>query len=79
MDQTRTRLTRATFRSQRAGKRRYITGFDGLRTLAVLGVIIYHLAPSSMQGGYLGVPIFFLISGYLVTYLLIQEWETRNT
>ncbi|RXI78211.1 acyltransferase family protein [Levilactobacillus suantsaii] len=78
MDQTRTRLTRATFRSQRAGKRRYITGFDGLRTLAVLGVIIYHLAPSSMQGGYLGVPIFFLISGYLVTYLLIQEWETHS-
>lgn len=76
MDQWNTPITRASWRNQRAGKRRYITGFDGLRTLAVLGVIIYHLVPSSLQGGYLGVPIFFLISGYLVTYLLIQEYET---
>lgn len=79
MDQWNTPITRASWRSQRASKRRYITGFDGLRTLAVLGVIVYHLAPSSLQGGYLGVPIFFLISGYLVTYLLIQEHETHNT
>lgn len=78
MDQMHTRLTRSSWRSQRVGKKRYITGFDGLRTLAVLGVIIYHLAPSALPGGYLGVPIFFLISGYLVTYLLIQEWETHN-
>lgn len=80
MEQWNTPVTRASWRSQRAaaGKRRYITGFDGLRTLAVLGVIVYHLAPSSLQGGYLGVPIFFLISGYLVTYLLIQEYETHD-
>jgi len=78
MDQWNTPLTRASWRSQRAGKKRYITGFDGLRTLAVLGVIIYHLVPSSLEGGYLGVPIFFLISGYLVTYLLIQEYETHD-
>ncbi|MGY5340541.1 acyltransferase family protein [Levilactobacillus spicheri] len=78
MDQWNTPITRASWRNQRAGKRRYITGFDGLRTLAVLGVIIYHLVPSSLQGGYLGVPIFFLISGYLVTYLLIQEYETHG-
>ena len=71
-------MTRSAWRSQRTKKKRYITGFDGLRTLAVIGVIVYHLAPSSMQGGYLGVPIFFLISGYLVTYLLIQEWETHG-
>ncbi|WP_367295590.1 acyltransferase family protein [Levilactobacillus yonginensis] len=78
MDQTYTRLTRTLLRSQREGKRRYITGFDGIRTLAVLGVIIYHLAPSTLQGGYLGVPIFFVVSGYLITYLLIQEWDTHN-
>ena len=78
MEQMNTRVTRAAWRTQRPRKKRYITGFDGLRTLAVIGVIVYHLAPSSMQGGYLGVPIFFLISGYLVTYLLIQEWETHG-
>ena len=65
-------------RARQAGKRRYITGFDGIRTLAVLGVIIYHLAPSTLQGGYLGVPIFFVVSGYLITYLLIQEFDTQN-
>lgn len=78
MEQQTARMTRSAWRSQRTKKKRYITGFDGLRTLAVIGVIVYHLAPSSMQGGYLGVPIFFLISGYLVTYLLIQEWETHG-
>ncbi|MFC6260181.1 acyltransferase family protein [Levilactobacillus fujinensis] len=79
MNQTNTRLTRTLLRNQRAGKRRYISGFDGIRTLAVLGVIIYHLAPSTLQGGYLGVPIFFVVSGYLITYLLIQEWDTKNS
>lgn len=79
MDQSYTRVSREFIRAQRAGKRRYITGFDGIRTLAVLGVIIYHLAPSTLQGGYLGVPIFFVVSGYLITYLLIQEWDTTHS
>jgi len=79
MDQSYTRMTREILRGRRAGKRRYITGFDGIRTLAVLGVIIYHLAPSTLQGGYLGVPIFFVVSGYLITYLLIQEWDTTHS
>ncbi len=47
--------------------RRYITGIDGLRTLAVLGVIAYHLLPAALPGGFLGVPIFFGLTGYLVT------------
>ncbi|MGO2891036.1 MAG: acyltransferase family protein [Enterococcus devriesei] len=54
---------------------RYITGFDGIRSLAVIGVILYHLLPSQMRGGYLGVPVFFAVSGYLITDLLIQEWK----
>ncbi len=58
--------------------RRYITGFDGIRTLAVLGVIIYHLMPASLQGGYLGVPIFFVVSGYLITDILLQDWFGRG-
>lgn len=51
----------------KAPKRRFISGFDGLRTLGVIGVIMYHLNPTVFSGGYLGVPIFFLISGYLIT------------
>ncbi|MGX7204284.1 acyltransferase family protein [Enterococcus pingfangensis] len=54
---------------------RYITGFDGIRSLAVIGVILYHLMPTQMRGGYLGVPIFFVVSGYLITDLLLQEWN----
>lgn len=53
--------------------RRFITGIDGLRTLAVLGVIIYHLLPNVLQGGYLGVPLFLLISGYFVTYQFSRQ------
>lgn len=59
-------------------KRRYITGLDGLRALAVIGVIFYHLMPGKMRGGYLGVPVFFVISGYLITDLLRQEWQENG-
>lgn len=59
----------------RSGEKRYITGFDGLRTLAVIGVIVYHLLPATLQGGYLGVPIFLLITGYLITNQLVNEWN----
>lgn len=58
---------------KRLEKSRYITGFDGIRTIAVVGVILYHLFPQIMSGGYLGVPIFFTLSGYLITDLLRQE------
>ncbi|MGC6770148.1 acyltransferase family protein [Enterococcus sp. LJL128] len=63
---------------QRLKNSRYITGFDGIRTLAVVGVILYHLFPPIMSGGYLGVPIFFTLSGYLITDLLRQEWLQNN-
>lgn len=53
--------------------RHYIPGLDGLRALAVLAVIAYHLAPHLIPGGYLGVDIFFVISGFLITTLLITE------
>src|SRR5690554_2102971 len=48
-------------------------GLDGLRAIAVLTVILYHLAPNAMPGGFLGVDIFFVISGFLITSLLLSE------
>lgn len=57
---------------------RYISGFDGIRTIAVVAVILYHLAPYQFQGGFLGVPIFFVVSGYLITDLLLQEWKQNQ-
>ncbi len=55
--------------------RRHVTGVDGLRALAVIAVIIYHLMPNVIPGGFLGVPIFLLISGYFVTMQLTAEYD----
>lgn len=60
------------------GKLRYITGIDGLRTFAVLGVIGYHLLPNVFKGGYLGVPLFFVISGFLMTNILYHDAVATN-
>lgn len=53
----------------------YLPGLDGLRAIAVVGVMIYHANHSWLPGGYLGVEVFFVISGYLITLLLIGEYE----
>ncbi|AWN18907.1 acyltransferase family protein [Streptococcus sobrinus] len=59
-------------------KKRYITGFDGLRTIGLLAVIFYHIYPSIFRGGYLGVALFFVLSGYLITDLLLREYEANG-
>lgn len=59
-------------------KRKYITGIDGLRSIAVIGVILYHLTPRIMPGGFLGVTLFFVISGFLMTDILLTEWQRRK-
>jgi peptidoglycan/LPS O-acetylase OafA/YrhL len=52
---------------------KYRPEIDGLRAIAVLPVIIYHAGPSLISGGYLGVDIFFVISGYLITSIIVNE------
>ena len=49
-------------------------GLDGLRALAVTSVVIYHFSPATLTGGFLGVDVFFVISGYLITRLLATEF-----
>ncbi|WP_412990145.1 acyltransferase family protein [Pediococcus siamensis] len=71
--------TASAKQAKRLKHSRYIAGFDGLRTLALLGVILYHLLPYDMKGGYLGVPIFFALSGYLITDLFVQEWDQNGS
>lgn len=61
-----------------ANSRKYITGIDGLRTIAVIFVILYHLFPNIIKGGYLGVTLFFVISGYLMTDILYGQWEKNQ-
>jgi peptidoglycan/LPS O-acetylase OafA/YrhL len=51
----------------------YLKGLDGLRAIAVLSVVAYHLRFQAMTGGYLGVDAFFVLSGFLITTLLIEE------
>lgn len=52
---------------------KYQPHIDGLRSLAVVAVIIFHLQPELLPGGYLGVDIFFVISGYLITAILREK------
>jgi len=56
----------------------YMPGLDGLRALAVVAVIAYHSEIESVPGGFLGVEIFFVISGYLITALLLEEFNLNR-
>jgi peptidoglycan/LPS O-acetylase OafA/YrhL len=73
----RSRLARGVFTVPR-GTGRYLPGLDGLRALAVLGVVAYHLQLSFAPGGLLGVDVFFVLSGYLITDLLVAEWRENG-
>jgi peptidoglycan/LPS O-acetylase OafA/YrhL len=53
----------------------YAPALDGLRAVAVLSVMLYHGGVSVFSGGFLGVDVFFVLSGYLITTLLLLEWE----
>jgi peptidoglycan/LPS O-acetylase OafA/YrhL len=53
----------------------YLPGIDAMRALAVLAVFGYHAGLSWVPGGFLGVDVFFVISGYLITSLLLQEFR----
>jgi peptidoglycan/LPS O-acetylase OafA/YrhL len=56
----------------------HLRGLDGLRAIAVTTVILFHLTPGVLPGGYLGVDIFFVISGFLITTLLLRERAERG-
>ncbi len=57
---------------------KYRSDIDGLRALAVLSVILFHINAEWIPGGFLGVDIFFVISGYLITLILTKEVEETN-
>jgi peptidoglycan/LPS O-acetylase OafA/YrhL len=51
----------------------HVAGLDGVRAIAVTLVILFHLTPGTTVGGYLGVDLFFVVSGFLITTLLLRE------
>jgi peptidoglycan/LPS O-acetylase OafA/YrhL len=56
----------------------YIPAIDGLRAIAVIAVTLYHLGISWIPGGFLGVDLFFVISGYVITRLLLDSIQERG-
>ena len=60
-------------------KRRYIKELDGIRAIAVIMVLAYHLKLALFKSGFLGVTVFFVLSGYLITGILISEVEEEGT
>lgn len=57
---------------------KYRPEIDGLRTIAVIGVIVYHLNSENLKGGFLGVDVFFVISGYLITTIIYRQISERR-
>ncbi|NBW91313.1 MAG: acyltransferase [Actinobacteria bacterium] len=56
----------------------YLPGLDGLRAIAVMAVVVYHANKDWLHGGFLGVEVFFVISGYLITLLLLTESQQNG-
>ncbi|HSL45322.1 MAG TPA: acyltransferase family protein [Anaerolineales bacterium] len=56
----------------------YIAGLDGIRAVAVMAVLFYHAEYSWALGGFLGVETFFVLSGFLITSLLLSEWQSTG-
>ena len=56
----------------------YVAGLDGVRAIAVAGVLLYHGGVAKFSGGFLGVDVFFVLSGFLITSLLLSERARRG-
>lgn len=60
------------------GKKLHLSQIDGLRAFALMGILLYHLVPEVFPGGFLGVLLFFVLSGYFITRGLLHEWDKQE-
>lgn len=75
-----TRIVGTANTAPEAARIPHLGGLDGLRALAVIAVVLFHTELGWFSGGFLGVDVFFVISGYLITSLLLAEWrQTKGT
>ncbi len=74
----RERISRNDQRDVTHGDLRYRPEIDGLRAIAVFVVIMYHAGYSWFSGGYIGVDVFFVVSGFLITSIICAEMETNR-
>ncbi|MGN6338455.1 acyltransferase family protein [Mycobacterium sp.] len=64
---------------RRTSRRGFRPDIEGLRAVAVIAVVLYHAGVPGITGGYIGVDVFFVISGFLITGMLFREAKTTNT
>ena len=57
---------------------KYRAEIDGLRAIAIILVVLYHAGFNTISGGYVGVDVFFVISGYLITTIITQDLQENN-
>lgn len=55
-----------------------IVGFDGLKAIAIIGITLFHMFPHLFRGGFFGVSLFFLLTGYLLAYTSVRNWNKRQ-
>jgi len=63
---------------QSLGRQNHIAGLDALRALAIVGVTLFHMFPDTVKGGYLGVSLFFVLTGFLLAFTSVRSWENGS-